>query len=125
MVSVLGNTSTFTATTTAAVPEPTSLLLLGSACSSLLRFAAAALGRRPSSPSRACRRCVFWRVVARTAGECSHDSWLRSVRELLRSRRPQLASDNMRSTNEVTRIGPRLLPSESDEDRLDQTAHVF
>jgi hypothetical protein len=37
----------------------------------------------------------------------------------------ELTSDNMRSTNEVTRIGPRLLPSESDEDRLNQSAHVF
>jgi hypothetical protein len=40
-------------------------------------------------------------------------------------RRRELASDNMRSTNEVTRIGSGLLPSKSDEDALDQTAHVF
>ncbi len=35
------------------------------------------------------------------------------------------ASDNLRALNEVTRIAPRLLPSESDEDPPDETAHVF
>jgi hypothetical protein len=40
-------------------------------------------------------------------------------------KRRQVASDNLRFTNEVTRIAPRLLPSECDEDPPDQTAHAF
>ena len=39
------------------------------------------------------------------------------------ARRTVILLNNLRSTNEVTRIAPRLLPSVSDEDPPDQTAH--
>lgn len=50
MVSVFGNTSTFTATTAAAVPEPASLLLLGSGLLLAVAVRRRRSGKKASSP---------------------------------------------------------------------------
>jgi hypothetical protein len=56
--------------------------------------------------------------------DCTVRPTLAASVTLLRRDR-ELASDNLRATNEVTRIAPRLLPSERDEDPPGQTAHAF